>query len=107
MKCEDCPNAEWDSVDGHWYIYGCMGGCEEDEAGKIMGDYIENTKINLCDTCKQTYPECPVVGDDITFGDGAGNDDFIKQKLREQAHIIDLQLKERLENERSDNKQDP
>ena len=35
------------------------------------------------------------------------NDDFMKQKLREQAHIIDLQLKERLENERSDNKQDP
>ena len=31
----------------------------------------------------------------------------MKQKLREQAHIIDLQLKERLENERSDNKQDP
>ena len=33
------------------------------------------------------------------------NDDFIKQKLRE--HIIDLKLKEKLENERSDNKQDP
>lgn len=33
MKCEDCPNAEWDcGVDGHWYIYGCMGECEEDEA---------------------------------------------------------------------------
>ena len=35
------------------------------------------------------------------------NDDFMKQKLREQAHIIDLQLKEKLENERSDSKQDP
>ena len=33
------------------------------------------------------------------------NDDFVKQKLKE--HIIDLKLKERLENERSDNKQDP
>jgi len=32
MKCEDCPNAEWDCVDGHWFIYGCMGECEEDEA---------------------------------------------------------------------------
>ena len=31
MKCEDCPNAEWDYVDGHWFIYGCMGECEEDE----------------------------------------------------------------------------
>ena len=35
------------------------------------------------------------------------NDDFMKQKLREQAHIIDLQLKEKLENERSDSKQYP
>jgi len=26
-----------------------------------MSDYIENTKINLCDTCKQTYPECPLL----------------------------------------------
>ena len=33
------------------------------------------------------------------------NDDFMKQKLRE--HIIDLKLREKLENERSDNKQDP
>lgn len=33
------------------------------------------------------------------------NDDFIKQKLRE--HIIDLKLREKLEDERSDNKQDP
>ena len=32
------------------------------------------------------------------------NDDFIKQKLRE--HIIDLKLREKLENERSDSKQD-
>ena len=35
------------------------------------------------------------------------NDDFMKQKLREQAHIIDLQFKEKLEDERSDSKQDP
>lgn len=33
------------------------------------------------------------------------NDDFVKLKLKE--HIIDLKIKERLENERSDNKQDP
>ena len=33
------------------------------------------------------------------------NDDFVKQKLKE--HIIDLKLREKLENERSDNKQDP
>ena len=31
MNCETCPNAEWDCVDGHWYIYGCMGECKEDE----------------------------------------------------------------------------
>lgn len=31
MKCEDCPNAEWDCVDGHWYIYGCAGECDGDE----------------------------------------------------------------------------
>ena len=33
------------------------------------------------------------------------NDDFVKQKLKE--HIIDLKLREKLENERSDSKQDP
>ena len=32
MKCEDCPNAEWDCVGEHWFICGCMGECEEDEA---------------------------------------------------------------------------
>lgn len=32
MKCEDCPSAEWDCVDGHWFIYACLGECEEDEA---------------------------------------------------------------------------
>jgi len=48
-----------------------------------MSDYIENTKINLCDTCKQTYPECPAVGDDITFGDGVGNDNVCKCRFYE------------------------
>ena len=70
-------------------VYCGADGCNWNEDGKCkkqretMGDYIENTKINLCDTCKQTYPECPVVGDDITFGDGVGSDNICKCRFYE------------------------
>ena len=38
---------------------------------------MENTKINLCDTCTLTYPECDATAEDIKFGDGKGFDNVI------------------------------
>lgn len=44
----------------------------------------ENTTIHLCDTCKYTYPECPSKADDVTFGNGAGNDNICACKVYEK-----------------------
>jgi len=38
---------------------------------------MDNTKINLCDTCTFNYPECDAIVEDIRFGDGKGNDNII------------------------------
>lgn len=35
---------------------------------------INNNAVNLCDSCKYDYPECPSGKKDILFGDGKGND---------------------------------
>ncbi len=35
-----------------------------------------DTKINLCDTCVYSVPDC--LPNDIEFGDGFGNDNVIK-----------------------------
>jgi len=42
------------------------------------GTKVEDTKINLCDTCKFTVPECRPLFEDLKFGDGTGNDNVIK-----------------------------
>ena len=34
-----------------------------------------HNKVNLCDTCRHTYPGCPS-GDDVIFGDGVGGDNI-------------------------------
>jgi len=36
---------------------------------------MENTKINLCDDCVHSIPEC--LATEIKFGDGVGNDNII------------------------------
>ena len=33
-----------------------------------------NNQINLCDTCRHTYPDCPAGEDDVLFGNGEGGD---------------------------------
>lgn len=38
---------------------------------------MKDTKINLCDTCGNNYPECDVPIVDLEFGDGVGNDNVI------------------------------
>lgn len=37
---------------------------------------LKNNKVNLCDSCIHTYPDCPAFGDDVVFGDGVGNDNI-------------------------------
>lgn len=54
MKCEDCPNAEWDCVDGHWFIYGCMGECKEDDCGGNKRGYgqVEGKTEHIMQPCE-------------------------------------------------------
>lgn len=33
-------------------------------------------EVNLCDSCKHTYPECPSIISDVIFGNGTGNDNI-------------------------------
>jgi len=35
-----------------------------------------NNQINLCDTCKHNYPDCPAGEDDVLYGNGEGNDNI-------------------------------
>ena len=35
---------------------------------------ILNNKVNLCDSCEQTIPNCDAASDDMIFGDGVGYD---------------------------------
>lgn len=35
-----------------------------------------NNQVNLCDSCKYSYPDCPSEADDVIFGNGKGNDNI-------------------------------
>ena len=35
-----------------------------------------NNQINLCDSCRHTYPDCPAGKDDVLFGNGEGHDNI-------------------------------
>ena len=35
---------------------------------------IENNKVNLCDSCRKTFPDCGAV--EVLFGDGTGEDNI-------------------------------
>ncbi len=37
---------------------------------------MTNNKVNLCDSCKYTYPDCSANENDILFGDGIGKDNI-------------------------------
>ena len=37
---------------------------------------ITGNKVNLCDSCSQSYPECPSEFENLIFGDGIGNDNI-------------------------------
>ena len=38
--------------------------------------HIPYNAVNLCDSCKFTYPECYACFEDVCFGDGKGNDNI-------------------------------
>lgn len=38
---------------------------------------MENSKINLCDTCCNSIPECKGCQSDVVYGDGIGRDNII------------------------------
>lgn len=35
-----------------------------------------DNQVNLCDSCKYSYPDCPSEADDVIFGNGKGNDNI-------------------------------
>ena len=35
-----------------------------------------NNQINLCDSCRYTYPDCPAGKDDVLYGNGKGGDNI-------------------------------
>lgn len=37
---------------------------------------VKNNRINLCDSCKNVFPECNAKVGDILFGDGKGKDNI-------------------------------
>ena len=42
-------------------------------------DVVERTQknsVNLCDSCRYDYPECPSGADDVLYGNGIGNDNI-------------------------------
>lgn len=43
--------------------------------GKLPSAQPEN-QVNLCDSCRHIYPECPSGKDDVIFGNGKGNDNI-------------------------------
>lgn len=41
-----------------------------------MSSAQPDNQVNLCDSCKYTYPECPSAVTDVIFGTGKGNDNI-------------------------------
>lgn len=37
---------------------------------------VKYNKVNLCDSCREEFPECHAVTGDIIFGDGEGEDNI-------------------------------
>lgn len=50
-----------------------------------------DNKVNLCDSCKYNYPDCPSKSNDVIFGNGKGNDNICacnKYKSSAQLELI-------------------
>ncbi len=43
---------------------------------KEINRTVIGNKVNLCESCKFDYPECPSTDKDVFFGDGIGNDNI-------------------------------
>lgn len=55
-----------------------------DSVGKTTQDC--SNEVNLCDFCKQTYPECQSMADKINFCDGKGDEGDYACALYEPKH---------------------
>ena len=40
------------------------------------GHRVDGYAVHLCDSCKETFPECDAFADDVIWGDGKGNDNL-------------------------------
>lgn len=41
-----------------------------------LEDIRVNNQVNLCDSCKYTYPDCPSTHEDVLYGNGEGDDNI-------------------------------
>lgn len=46
------------------------------EAIRLLPSAQPDNQVNLCDSCKHTYPDCPSQNDDVIFGNGNGDDNI-------------------------------
>lgn len=61
--------------DGSWMVtLEGHGGVRDSECFELAEEPRVNTKVNLCITCKESFPECNATVEDIVFGDGKGFD---------------------------------
>lgn len=74
LTCFECGEPQLSSnhtVDNKNICHSCK---RKDEEGLLEID----TKINLCDDCIFSIAECRAKPEDVTYGDGIGNDNIIK-----------------------------
>ena len=46
------------------------------EAIRLLPSAQPDNQVNLCDSCKHTYPDCPSQNDAVIFGNGNGDDNL-------------------------------
>lgn len=78
LSCEGCPH-EYTTEDFYKAICTITSHfeCIDSEGETFDINFIHyHNEVNLCDSCKQTYPECPSTIEDVLFGDGKGDDNI-------------------------------
>lgn len=66
---KDTDMQRWDS--GCWIRYKLFENVLREQP-TVQPD----NQINLCDSCDYLYPDCPAKNDDVSFGNGIGNDNI-------------------------------
>ena len=55
---------------------GTMLDAVEDYPAADVVERTQKNSVNLCDSCRYDYPECPSGADDVLYGNGIGNDNI-------------------------------